>query len=177
MSTSGDATTLSTSGMLPATFDIEELGQYASAGGTQEVSCRFGARGLFPRILSYLLSPHLCPRVHLHVLSSRFPVSIMLVRTFLTSSVLFAAAEDWAAVVPQRPCAAPVPLATMPGPPVPAHAPPLMDRPGGRKRHRHAGPPELHRGALGAVPDASHGARRRRHHRREDAERAGCCWR
>ncbi|TBU45494.1 hypothetical protein BD309DRAFT_1017792 [Dichomitus squalens] len=35
LSTSGDAT-LSTSGMLPATFDIEELGQYASAGGTQE---------------------------------------------------------------------------------------------------------------------------------------------
>ncbi|KAI0752741.1 hypothetical protein C8Q80DRAFT_472567 [Daedaleopsis nitida] len=34
-STSGDAT-LSTSGMLPATFDIAELGQYANAGGTQE---------------------------------------------------------------------------------------------------------------------------------------------
>ncbi|KAI1786928.1 hypothetical protein LXA43DRAFT_897069 [Ganoderma leucocontextum] len=36
-STSGDQT-LSTSEMLPATFDIEELGQYANAGSTQEVS-------------------------------------------------------------------------------------------------------------------------------------------
>ena len=39
-STSGDPT-LSTSGMLPATFDIEELGQYANVGGTQEVSSRY----------------------------------------------------------------------------------------------------------------------------------------
>ena len=37
-SSSGDPT-LSTSGMLPAPFDIAELGQYASAGGAQEVSC------------------------------------------------------------------------------------------------------------------------------------------
>ena len=38
-STSGDG--LSTSGMLPATFDIAELGEYASAGGAQEVSRYF----------------------------------------------------------------------------------------------------------------------------------------
>lgn len=39
-STSGDAT-MSTSGMLPATFDIAELGQYANAGATQEVGWLF----------------------------------------------------------------------------------------------------------------------------------------
>ena len=38
-STSGDG--LSTSGMLPATFDIAELGEYANAGGAQEVSRYF----------------------------------------------------------------------------------------------------------------------------------------
>ena len=57
MSTSGDATTLSTSGMLPATFDIEELGQYASAGGTREVSCRFGLGGPFPPHLILSIIP------------------------------------------------------------------------------------------------------------------------
>ena len=36
-SSSGDPT-LSTSGMLPATFDIAELGQHADPGGAQEES-------------------------------------------------------------------------------------------------------------------------------------------
>ena len=81
----------------------------------------------------------------------------MLVRAILTI-IVFSAAEDRVVVVPQRPCAASVPVATMPGAPVPPHVAVVVDRAWRRSRHRHTRSVELHRGPLGAVAAAPNGA-------------------
>lgn len=111
-SSSGDPT-MSTSGMLPATFDIAELGQYANAGGAQEVSASRAWPSPYRR-------------------DSR--LFQMKVRAFLTM-ICVTATEDRATVVFERPRPAAVPLATMPGAALPAHAPPLVDRPWWRTRN------------------------------------------
>lgn len=73
-------------------------------------------------------------------------------------------------LVSQRSRPTPLQMATLPSPPLPAHAPPLLDRPRRRPRHNHSRSPQLHRSPFCPQSYASDCERRCGDDRGEGAE-------